>query len=79
MTPICSRSFAPDLKPKGPRPRPPGHVPACAYGCCWKLPGESWAEAKKKWRPPPKGRPPMPPGNRVAFNSRNKDDRSSVR
>ena len=34
------------------RPRPPGHVPACAYGCCWKLPGQTWAEAKKKWQPP---------------------------
>jgi hypothetical protein len=33
-------------------PRPPGHIPACIYGCCWKLPGQTWAEAKKKWRPP---------------------------
>lgn len=57
--------FAPDLgKLKGPRPS--GHVPACVYGCCWKLPGQTWAEAQKrgdakKGGGPKKGPPPMPP------------------
>ena len=47
-------------------PGPDGHVPACIYGCCWKLPGQTWDEAQKrgdakKGGSPKKGPPPMPP------------------
>ena len=27
---------------------PPGYVAACIYGCCWKLPGQTWDQAIKK-------------------------------
>ena len=54
---------------------PPGHVAACAYGCCWKLPGQTWDEAQKrvgtkKARTPRKGPPPMPPRKNEAHSSR---------
>ena len=47
-------------------PGPDGHVPACIYGCCWKLPGETWEQAKKHYRAPKeaKAAPPLPPSEK---------------